>query len=77
MRSHPITVAVHCGKAVAKLCGQHTFSCCSMVYSQLLHSAVKLVLLCLPLRLQHAQSNKAAIMVLPRSTAMLGTISQG
>ena len=75
MRSLTITLLLctlcqSCGQAVraAHLCVLLTGP------SQLLHSTVKLVLYCLPLRRQHAQSYKAAIMILSRSTAILYTL---
>ena len=51
-----------CGRAVR---APHLFVLLTSL-SQLLYSAVKLVLYCLTLRLQHAHSSKCAIMVLPK-----------
>ena len=62
-----LSLCQSCGRAVRSA---HLFVLLTS-FSQLLHSAVQLVLCCLPLRLQHVQSSKCAIMAQPRRSATL------
>ena len=67
MRSQPKACGP-CSRALCQSCGRavraaHLFVLLTSL-SQLLHSAVKLVLYCLALHLQHVQSSRCAILAL-------------